>query len=190
MRFVRSRLRGLVAELSGAFPRALGTLAVIVALPLAVSAATPAPHPSPTPIRRIDLTKIQPKALLPKTALHTEFVVDTNKLGQVTRVVSGKLTKNKVFDEQTYGNALQAFIRTPDGRAVPGVYRLTYDYNPKTARVLRDVAIIHPGGVNPDAKGAAIDMISHVHPHAAPTPIPGSKLPDLNSVIHASPKPS
>ena len=104
--------------------------------PLTLLAATPAPAPQPTPYR-IDLTKIQPKSLLPKVPLHTEYVVAVNKLGQVTRIISGKGSKDKTYNLQTAGNALQAFIRTPDGKAISGSYRLTYDYNPKTARIHR-----------------------------------------------------
>ena len=102
-------------------------------------AATPAPRPTPY---RIDLTKVQPKSLLPKVALHTEYIVAVNKLGQVTRIISGKTSKDRTYNIQTAGNALQAFIRTPEGKAIPGSYRLTYDYSPKTTRIHRDVAAL------------------------------------------------
>lgn len=127
--------------------------------------------PPESPPARIDITKVQPKGLLPKTLLHVEWVVETNKLGQVTRVRSGKPSKDRTFNTQTYGNALQAFIRTPEGHAVAGIYRLTYDYNPKTTRVRRDVALIRPGGVNANAEGAALEMESIAQKHT-PEPVP------------------
>ncbi len=138
-------------------------------------AATPAPHPTPY---RIDLTKIQPKSLLPKVPLHTEFVVAVNKMGQVTRIISGKPSKDRTYNIQTAGNALQAFIRTPDGKAIPGSYRLTYDYSPKTTRIHRDVALVKAGGVDPNAEGAVYQMMDDVKKHekaaakAAHTPAP------------------
>ena len=112
----------------------------------ALIAATPAPEGTPV---RIDVMKLQPKELLPTVPLHTEFVVEVNRLGQVVRVRSGKSSKNDAYNAQTYGNALQAFIRKPDGKVVLGTYRLTYDYSPKTGRVRRDVALVKAGGVNP-----------------------------------------
>ena len=129
---------------------------------LALLAATPSPHPTPY---RVDLTKIQPKSLLFKVPLHTEYVVAVNKLGQVTHVISGKLSKNRTYNTQTVGNALQAFIRTPDGKAIAGSYRLTYDYNPKTARVRREVSLVRAGGVDPNAPGAVNAMIEDVKKH-------------------------
>jgi len=120
-------------------------------------AATKPPTPPPG---AIDVMKLQPKQLLPKTKLHTEFVVEANKMGQVSRVKSWKKSNDVAFNEHTYGNALQAFIRTADGRAIAGVYRLTYDYNPQTQRIRRDVALLHAGGVDPNAQGAANEMMA------------------------------
>ncbi len=147
---------------------------------------------------RIDVTKIQPKSLLPKHAEHAEYLVEVNKLGQVSRVASGRGSDNPTFNAQTYGNALQAFIRTPDGRVVLGTYRLTYDYDPKTTRVRRDVTLVHPGGVNPDAKGAAADLMDRAHthpisPNIAPKPassIDPRNLPELKGVIEPTPVPA
>jgi hypothetical protein len=165
--------------------------AVLAATSAHAVAATPPPG-------AIDVTKIQPKALLPKTKLHTEFVVEVNKLGQVARVRSGKSCPNPMFNAQTYGNALQVFIRTPDGRAIPGVYRLTYDYNPSTARVHREVALLWRGGVNPNAQGAANQMMEIARRNreralkqqrpqpaasAPPVTVNGKRLPDLPQVM-------
>jgi hypothetical protein len=160
------------ASLRAAFCAALAALTLL--------AASPSPSPSP---HRIDLTKVQPKALLPKVPLHSEYIVAVNKLGQVTRVVSGKVSKDKTYNLQTYGNALQAFIRTPEGKAISGRYRLTYDYSPKTTRVHRDVALVSAGGVDANAPGAVTQMIDDVKKHQkkpaakpatspAPTPTP------------------
>jgi hypothetical protein len=164
-----------------------------VAAAFTLLAATPAPHAAP---HRIDLTKIQPKALLPKVALHSEFVVAVNKRGQVTHIVSSKLSKDKTYNLQTAGNALQAFIRTPAGKAISGSYRLTYDYSPKTARIHRDVSLLKAGGVDPNAQGAALRMIDDVRkrakPHPGETPPPplkqpapgtSSHLPDLQQIL-------
>jgi hypothetical protein len=169
-------------------------------LPLTVAAQTPAPHPAAhaKAPARVDVTKIQPKALLPKHAEHAEYVVDVNKLGQVTRITSQHGSDNPVFNSQTYGNALQTFIRTPDGHVVLGSYKLTYDYDPKTTRVRRDVTLVRQGGVNPDAKGAAADMMDHLHNRPNATDIaPGStagidprNLPELRGVMAPSPEPT
>lgn len=192
---MRRGIRGVVAQLIR--PARAGALAAVALLSLV--AASPAPAPTRTPFR-IDITKVQSTKLLPTKALHSEFLVETNKLGQVTKIVGGKLSKNGTFDTQTYGNSLQAFIRTPDGKAIPGTYRLTYDYNPKTARVRRDVRIVKAGGVNADAPGAAVQMTEKLRkqtpipipskPSATPAPAPRAtatinprSMPDLPQVM-------
>lgn len=177
------------------------TLAALIAASSVASAATPKPAPrgEQTPLP-IDLGKVTPKRLFPKVKLHTEFVVEVNKLGQVTRIRSGKSCPDLTYNAQTYGNALQAFIRTPDGDAIPGVYRLTYDYDPKTQRIHRDVALLWAGGVNANAEGAAIQMMkvaAKSHPAArsakvvvtpAPHPAPTvniQRMPDLPQVMQS-----
>jgi hypothetical protein len=132
---------------------------------------------------------------LPKHAEHTEYVVEINKLGQVARVASGRTSDNASFNAQTYGNALQAFIRTPDGHVVVGTYRLTYDFDPKTTRVRRDVTLVRQGGVNPDAKGAAIDLLERAH---VPTDLGAgaggnldpNSLPDLPGILEPTATPA
>ncbi len=91
---------------------------------------------------------------LPTTALHTEFVVETNNKGQVTRIRSGKNSQDRTFDLMTYGNALQIFIRTASGHADAGTFRVTYDYSPTSHVVTRGVGLIALGGVDPNAEGA------------------------------------
>jgi hypothetical protein len=148
---------------------------------LTLLAATPAPRPTPY---RIDLTKIQPKSLLPKVALHTEYIVAVNKLGQVTRIISGKTSKDRTYNIQTAGNALQAFIRTPDGKAIPGSYRLTYDYSPKTTRIHRDVALVKTGGVDPNAEGAVYKMMDDVKKHANTAKAAATPGPQPSGTVH------
>ena len=170
------------ASLHAALCTALAALALVGA----------APSPSPSPYR-IDLTKIQPKSLLPKVPLHTEYIVAVNKLGQVTRVLSGKTSKNKIYNLQTFGNAMQAFIRTPDGKAISGSYRLTYDYSPKTARVHREVELVKAGGVDPDAMGAVNRMIDDVKKHAKPgshPPAGQTPAPERSAAMTPGPQPS
>jgi hypothetical protein len=169
--------------------------------PVCAFGATPSPQPSaakkPPAHRLIDVTKIQPKSLLPKRPEHQEYVVEINKYGQVARVRSERGNGDPTFNAQTYGNALQAFIRTPDGHVVVGTYRLTYDFDPKTARVRRDVTLLRQGGVDPDAQGAVADMLSKVHPHTPPPIAPGAgsaidprALPDLNRLSPPTASPS
>jgi hypothetical protein len=175
---------------------AFAAAAVLIAS-AAASAATPAPKQAqPAPPKRINVEQITPKTLLPKKNEHTEFVVEVNKLGQVARVRSGKSSDFPPFNAQTYGNALQAFIRTPDGKAIPGTYRLTYDFDVKTSRVRRNVALLHAGGVNPNAAGAAADMMKIAAKNRNRTPPPGlmvtpgpapsvniQRMPDLPQVM-------
>jgi hypothetical protein len=167
---------------------ALAAAAVLAASSVAL-AATPSPRPTPartaaprpaqTAPQRIDVQKLQPKALAPVKQLHVEYTVEINKLGQVSRVRSVKPSHEESFDAHTYGNALQAFIRTPDGQVLVGTYRLTYDYDPKTTRIRRDVVLIKAGGVNPNAKGAATEMmeIARRNQHRTPPPSAGSVTP-------------
>ena len=140
----------------------------------------------PTPYR-IDVTKIQPKSLLPKVPLHTEYVVAINKLGQVTHIISGKLSKDRTYNVQTEGNALQAFIRTADDKAIPGSYRLTYDYSPKTTRIHREVVLVKAGGVDANAEGAVYKMIDDVKKHGKPAAAP---VPERSAAMTPGPQPA
>jgi hypothetical protein len=184
-------------EISAPGRRLAALTALIAGVPFAAWAASPSPHPSSTPQHpnRIDVTKVQPKSLLPKKPEHTDYTVEINKLGQVTRITSQHRSDNATFNAQTYGNALQTFIRTPDGHVVLGTYRLTYDYDPKTTRVRRDVSLVRQGGVNPDAKGAAAELIEHANLHPVEPPNPQSSvdprsLPDLKGITVPTPAPS
>lgn len=156
-------------------------------LPLAqASAATP--HPSGAKAS----TAVVHKIVLSKVPLHTQFVVEVNKLGQVVRVKSGTDCKNLTFNAQTYGNVLQTWIRHPNGTAEVGLYRVDYNYTPANAKILRRVALIKAGGDWGDKRGAANDMIDQANAQykawqAKQNAKP--KLPSLNSIIKASPKP-
>ncbi len=178
--------------------------AVVLAATAFASAATPAPSPRPgaTMPQRINVEKLQPKSLFPKVKLHTELIVEVNKLGQVSRVRSIKPSQDVPFNTHVYGNALQAFIRTPDGNVVLGSYRLTYDYDPKTLRIHRDVALVKEGGVDPNRIGAADEMTKIAARNRNRTPPPGlypspgpvpsvtiRRMPDLKRVME-SPTPS
>ena len=127
-------------------------VALLLAAGTGAFAATPAPKPTQPP--RIDILKAQHKSLAPKKALHVEYTVEVNKLGQVARVRTIKPSHDASFDAKTYGNALQAFIRTPDGQVVLGTYRLIYDYDPKSLRVRRDVVLVKA------SRGAHLDEVA------------------------------
>jgi hypothetical protein len=178
--------------------------AAVLAASSIASAATPAPRASAPASRattpaRINVESLQPKSLFPKVALHTEMIVEVNKLGQVSRVRSIKPSKDVPFNTHVYGNALQTFIRTDDGNVVLGSYRLTYDYDPKTQHIRRQVALVGRGGVDPERKGAAAEMMdiaknnrNRTPPpglYGTPAPAPSVRLPDLKHVME-SPTPS
>lgn len=128
------------------------------------------PHPRPLPAPR-----------LPRVPLHTEFIVQVNKLGQVVRVKSGKSCKDLTFNAMTYGNVLQMFIRTTDGmHAVVGLYRVTYDYDPHTMRARRGIAIVSRGGSWGNQEGAANSMKDIAERQAKKHSKP---LPDFNQIV-------
>jgi hypothetical protein len=155
--------------------------AAILCAALALLGASPAPVP------------------VPAVPLHATYTVETNKLGQVVRVVSANATNDARFNTATRGNALQAFVRRPDGTAVAGVYKLTYDYSPKTKDVRRNVQLVRAGGVDPNAKGYVTVELSKVkaEPGATPDPLQEAKkattagansnLPDFNKIVSRQP---
>ncbi|MBV9233856.1 MAG: hypothetical protein JO030_07425 [Candidatus Eremiobacteraeota bacterium] len=165
-------------------------LMVLLNASLAPLGASPTPKPA-APV-------IHP----PSVALHSEVVVEVNKKGQVVRVKSTKPSKVRSFNVQTFGNALQMWIRHPNGTAQTGLYRVTYDYNPKTTEVTRHVSLISAGGSWANDEGAATVMIGIAHKQAlqmqkaaleaAKKQQEGNaKLPSLNEIRgHSSPSPS
>jgi hypothetical protein len=174
---------------------AAATLAALLAATGGALAATSKPSPAPHPSG--------PVFHLPTVPLHTEVIVEVNKKGQVVRVKSTKPSKYQTFNLQTFGNALQMWIRHPDGTATVGLYRVTYDYNPKNKSVTRHVAIVSEGGNWGDDPGAALVMINMAKKQAAEAEAryeeqqrktqqqQNSKLPSLNQIRGApTPKPS
>jgi hypothetical protein len=127
--------------------RALALAAALLVLPLAaLAASTSAPAPVPTP-------------KLPDRALHSVIIVEVNKRGQVVRIKGGELSHDSVFDTMTIGNALQMWIRHPDGSASVGLFRVNYDYDPHTHNVARHVSLISLGGNWGNDSGAATKMV-------------------------------
>lgn len=126
-------------------------------------------------------------------ALHSEVVVEVNKKGQVVRVKSTKPSKLRSFNIQTYGNALQMWIRKPDGTATVGLYRVIYDYSPKSQDVTRRVSLVSAGGNWGNDEGAANVMMDLAKKQAAAAhkaqQESSSKLPSLNEIRGASPSP-
>ena len=134
---------------------------------------------------------------LPKVPLHTEVTVEVNKRGQVVRITSTKPCKVTTFNVQTFGNALQMWIRKPDGTAQVGLYRVSYDYDPSTKNVARHISLVKLGGSWGDAPGAATVMIETAHKQAEEAAIKqrqqqNAKLPSLNEIrgVTPSPKPT
>ncbi len=159
----------------------------------AFGAPTPQPHGAPAPM---------PSIRLPNIPLHTEVVVEVNKKGQVVRVKSVKQCKVQSFNVQTIGNAEQMWIRHPDGSAQVGLYRVSYDYNPKTTQVMRRIALISAGGSWANSPGAATVMIEIAHKQAVEAQKAAqaaqkkeqernAKLPSLNQIrgVPTSPSP-
>jgi len=152
------RFRGIELLAVAAFAATLGG---------AAQAATPSPAPT------VDAQKlnarlkaaakpnmVMPPSRMPHEPQHTELIVEINKKGNVTRVRAGKGGPDPLFNAMVYGNALQAYIRTPDGNAIPGTYKLTYDYSPDTKMVKRTVELVKAGGVDPDATAAVTEMMN------------------------------
>jgi hypothetical protein len=160
--------------ISGGVARALFALAASVAL----LAAGTRHH---TPVPRV------PAVRLPAVRLHTEFVVEVNKKGQVVRVKTAKGCKNLFFNAQTYGNVLQMWIRHPDGTADVGLYRVTYDYDPHTHNVRRNVKLLRRGGNWGNAEGAANEMLDTARREAREHS--GGHLPPLQDIVGHTPHP-
>ena len=166
---------------------ALATLVLL--LPFAAAQAT-TPAPKAAAKRPIAV----PTPHLSKVKLHTEFVVEVNKLGQIVRVKSGKSCPNLTFNAQTYGNVLQMWIRHPDGTAEAGLYRVTYDYDPHAAKITRRESLIRPGGDWSDKRGAANDMTDEAQQENARAQQQQNQqhfnLPSLNKIVKPTPKPT
>jgi hypothetical protein len=154
---VRSRFYGAFAQLT-------------LVLSAALIAVTPAPRSTP-----------------PTVPLHTAFVVEVNHYGQVVRVTSRDFSKNAIFNLQTFGNAQQMWIRHPNGTADVGLYRVTYDYDPRSHKVVRRVALVRLGGNWANSQGAANAMMDEAQRQAESAS--GKNLPPLQNIIDATPTP-
>ena len=177
---------------------AAATLAALLGGNTGAAWASSTPSPAPQPTRII--------IRLPPIPLHSEVVVEVNKKGQVVRVKSTKPSKSTSFNLKTYGNALQMWIRkceteggTTKCEGVVGLYRVTYDYNPKNGNVTRRVALISPGGSWANDEGAANVMMQMLEKQEAAAEEEAqrkaqesnSKLPSLNQIRGtASPTPT
>lgn len=197
LRLLRSPVRGSVAKLTSVTVSRLfaATLAALLGTNAGASAATPAPAPRSTEIT----------VHLPNVPLHSEVVVEVNKKGQVVRVKSTKPSKSQSFNLKTYGNALQMWIRKcrTEGSATKcdgevGLYRVSYDYDPKTTKVTRRVALVSAGGNWGNEEGAAnvmMQMLKKQEEAAAAAAHKAqesnAKLPSLNEIRgQPTPKPT
>lgn len=124
---------------------------------------------------------------MPAVRLHTEFVVEVNKHGQVVRVKTAKGCSNPTFNAQTYGNVLQMWIRHPNGVADVGLYRVSYDYDPRSRMVTRRVTLVRLGGTWGNVEGAANEMLDTARRESESAS--GRNLPPLQNIIGATPTP-
>jgi len=163
--------------------RAIWLASIFVAACAPALAATPAPAPrasgSPGPL-------VLPQPKMPNVPLHTEFTVEVNDKGQVVKVKSGVPSKVLRFNEWTYGNVLQMWIRHPDGTAEVGLYKVTYDYDPKTTKITRIPALVSAGGDWGNEEGAANQMIDlarkEAEEHQKAQAAQNASLPSLHQI--------
>ncbi|HEV2262577.1 MAG TPA: hypothetical protein VGR69_09865 [Candidatus Rubrimentiphilum sp.] len=147
---------------------------------------------------------------LPNKPLHVDLQVEVNSKGQVVRVPHGNLSGDAAFDTMTMGNALQMWIRRPDGSATAGLFRVDYNYDPKAPKdhdVSRRVTLLSRGGKWAGESGAATLMMAALQRQrdAALAKLreeqrkkedeQSKNLPDINgivkrSVLKTSPSPS
>lgn len=124
---------------------------------------------------------------LPTTPLMSWFDVEVNRLGQVVRVKNGKWSNDTAFNHHTYGNVLQMWIRKPNGSATVGMYRVTYNYSPKTKHISRNIKLMYAGGSWGSDRGAALEMLDKAAAEKAKTP---QKLPSFGNIVHPTARPT
>lgn len=129
------------------FPAAL-LAAAVVAMPLAGYAASKPPG-----------LPALPAPPYPNKPMHVRLLVEVNDKGQVVRVEHGTLSGDRSFDTMALGNAMQMWIRTPNGSAITGLYNVTYDYDPKTHQVRRVPTLVKAGGNWANKPGAATAIV-------------------------------
>jgi len=164
----------------------------IAGIAVALLAATPTPAPPPVP-------------QLPNKPLHAKFTVEVNRKGQVVRVDHGTLSGDRAIDTMLLGNAMQMWIRHPDGTAVPGLYTVSYDYDPRTKDLRRVPVLLSAGGAWANKQGAATLIVAEMkrEAEAAYARIKAEQqkkqaesaknLPDINAAVRRamhSPSPS
>jgi hypothetical protein len=158
---------------------------LLFGLPVLSAAATPPPGES---------VPGMPAIKLPTVPLHTEYLVEVNKKGQVVKSKPSKLSKLNTFNLQTYGNTLQMWIRKPDGSADVGTFRVTFDYDPKTKKVTRNITLVSLGGSWGDQEGAATTMFEDAQKQLEEAVKEQQKqnqsLPSLNQIRGQSPAPT
>lgn len=145
---------------------------------------------------------------LPQHPLHAQLTVEVNEHGQVVRVDHGQLSGDRNFDVMTIGNAMQMWIRHPDGSSEAGLYTISYDYDPKTHNVQRHPSLVKAGGSWAQSPGAATLIVKDMQREAQETEkrikaeqakqeqARAKNLPDINAAVRramsspsASPKP-
>jgi hypothetical protein len=156
---------------------ALGAILCAATFPSVAAASTPPPQ----------------HYTLPTVPLHTEVIVEVNKKGQVVKIKSTKPCKVASFNIQTFGNALQMWIRRPNGTAEVGLYRVSYDYDPTSHGVTRKIALVSAGGNWGDQEGAANVMVENARKQELEErqreAEQNQKLPSLNQIRGSSPSP-
>jgi hypothetical protein len=157
---------------------------ISLALTLLLATATVAPHATPGTFV---------PAAAPKVPLHTEYMAEVNKKGQVVRIEHGQFSKDGYFNEHTFGNVLQMWIRHPDGSAVVGLFRVTFDYDPKTKNVARNFSLLKAGGDWGDKPGAATAMINDADAQTRAWQQfqreQNAKLPSIDQIVGPTPTP-
>jgi len=135
-----------------------------------------------------------PQLKLPAVPLHTEYLVEVNKKGQVVKSKPSKLSKVQTYNLMTYGNTLQMWIRKPDGSATVGTFRVSFDYDPKTKKVARNITMVSEGGNWGDQEGAANAMYETAQKELQDAikkqQQQNQSLPSLNQIRGQSPAPT
>lgn len=161
---------------------------ITLALTLLLATATTAPHPTP----HATAATFVP-AIAPKVPLHTEYIAEVNKRGQVVRIEHGQFSKDGYFNEHTFGNVLQMWIRHPDGTATVGLFKITFDYDPRTKNVARHFTLVKAGGDWGDKVGAATKMINDADAETRAWEKfqreQNAKLPSIDQIVGPTPTP-
>jgi hypothetical protein len=170
--------------------RDLTLASILIAVTVAPAmASTPTPKPTATPKMPTSITITQPTV-----PLHTEYAVKVNKKGQVVSSKPLVQSKSSTVNTMTFGNSLQMWIREADGTAKVGTFKVSYDYDPKTKKVSRQISLISLGGDWGDKPGAATQMMDTAKREYEQAQKQHEQevksLPSLNQITGHSPSPS